>query len=128
MPFPIDRLDPKQISQVFQGALADMASEEMQGLSVTLGSAVNSKSSSFHMPKQSKTDVETDQQSQLQEGNELMQQAKLKLGFEYCTGVVCVFFFGEQVEFCFRFSPLGQGQAKNFGLIVLWGNVMTGRS
>lgn len=63
---------------------------EMQGLSATkLGSkeAVNSKSSSFHMPKQSKTELETDQQSQLQEGNELMQQAKLKYWDVWLQGV-----------------------------------------
>jgi hypothetical protein len=106
------------------------SSEEMQGMSAMMGSkeAVNSKSSSFHLPKISKREVETDQQSQLQEGNELMQQARLKLGFEYCHGVVFVFLVCEQVEFCCKFSPLGQGQARNFGLIVLWGNVMSGRS
>jgi len=71
------------------------SSEEMQGMSAMMGSkeAVNSKSSSFHLPKISKREVETDQQSQLQEGNELMQQARLKLGFEYCHGVVFVFFW-----------------------------------
>ena len=64
-------------------------SEETQGFAAMMGSKdMKSKSSSFHMPKQAKvSEVEADQQSQLQEGNELMQEAKLKLGFEYCHGL-----------------------------------------
>ena len=71
-----------------------VSSEEMQGLSAMLGSkeAVNSKSSSFNLPKISK-EVETDQQSQLQEGNELMQQARLKLGIFRTAMELCLFFF-----------------------------------
>lgn len=62
---------------------------EMQGMSAMMGSkeAVNSKSSSFHLPKISKREVETDQQSQLQEGNELMQQARLKYWDVWLEGV-----------------------------------------